>query len=260
MGTRIAGLLLILRALAPVLIVLIIGGTLAIVLGDVRTAVDVPLETIGSEIEAVRSTVDTVGDDIGAVSAQVTSLVGALNGLNIPNLIPNIPQNLQFPSFNPPAINIPVPTVSMRTSSTTIAGVTLTYPSGLTIGSTTYGLDIPELGSFSVPLPGLSQVDDLLRSALSGVNDVFASFRTTFSSVGDLVGTLQLVPDHLTTIVDQGEQLATNLRGVFIRWGETLLIVTIILLVLVIIYVGVPMLDDLNRGWRMLRGLPPGGV
>ena len=260
MGIRISGLLLILRALAPVLIVLIIGGTLAIVLGDVRAAVDAPLETIGSEIEEVRSTVDSVSDDIGAVSAQVSSLVGALNGMNIPNLIPNIPANLQFPSFNPPAINIPVPTVSMRTSSTTIAGVTLTYPSGLNIGSTSFGLDIPDLGSFSVPLPGLSQVDDLLRSALSGVNDVFGSFRTTFSSVGELVGTLQLVPDHMTAIADQGEQLANNLRAVVTRWGETLLLVMVILLVLVIIYIGVPVLDDLTRGWRMLRGLPPDGA
>lgn len=260
MGTRLSGLLLILRALAPVLIILILGGTLAIVLGDVRTAVDAPLEQIGGEIQNVRETVDAARDDIEAVNAQVTTLVGALNNLNIPNLIPNIPANLQFPSFNPPAMNIPVPTVSMQTSSTTIAGVTITYPSGLTIGSTTYSLNIPELGSFAVPLPGLSQVDDLLRSALSGVNGVFGSFRTAFSSVSELVGTLQLVPDHITTIAEQSELLATNLRAVIMRWAETLLLVMVILLVLVIIYIGVPMLDDLTRGWRMLRGLPPDGA
>jgi hypothetical protein len=260
MGTRLSGLLLILRALAPVLIVLILGGTLAIVLGDVRAAVDEPLELIGGEIEEVRTTVASVSDDIEAVSAQVTTLVGALNGLNIPNIIPNIPANLQFPTLDPPAINIPVPTVSMSTSNTTIAGVTLTYPSGLTIGSTNFSLNIPNIGGFAVPLPGLSEIDDVLRNALSGVNGVFSSFRATFSSVGQLVDTLQLVPDHMTTIAEQSEQLANNVRAVVRRWGETLLLVTVILLVLVVIYIGVPVLDDLTRGWRMLRGLPPEGV
>jgi hypothetical protein len=260
MGTRLSGLLLILRALAPVLIVLIIGGTLAIVLADVRAAVDEPLERIGGEIQAVRSTVDAARDDIEAVNEQVITLVSALTGLNIPNLIPNIPANLTFPTLNPPAINIPVPTVSMRTTTTTIAGVSITYPSGLNIGSSSYSLDIPDIGGFPVPLPGLSQVDDTLRSALSGVNSVFGSFHTAFSSVSQLVDTLQLVPDHMNTIAAQGEQLAANLRAVVMRWGETLLLVTVILLALVIIYFGVAVLDDLTRGWRMLRGLPPDGA
>ncbi len=260
MGTRLSGLLLLLRALTPVLIVLILGGTLAIVLADVRAAVDAPLELIGGEIEEVRTTVGAVSDDIAAVSEQVTTLVGVLDGFNIPNLIPNIPTNLTFPTLDPPAINIPVPTVSMQTSSTNIAGVSITYPSGLTIGSTSFSLNIPNIGGFPVPLPGLSDVDDALRNALSGVTGVFDSFRTAFGSVGALVGTLQLVPDHMTTITEQGEQLAANLRAVITRWGETLLLVTVILLVLVIIYFGVPVLDDLTRGLRMLRGLPPDGA
>lgn len=260
MGTRLSGLLLILRALAPVLIVLIVGGTLAVVLADVRAAVDEPLEQISTEIQAVRSTVAALSDDIAAVSQQVTTLVSALNGLNIPNLIPDIPANLTFPTLDPPPINIPVPTASMLTSTTTIAGLSITYPSGLSIGSANFSLNIPDLGGFSVPLPGFSQVDDLLRSALSGVNSVFSTFRSTFTSVNNLMGALQLVPGHMTTITEQGELLASNLRAVTMRWAETLLLVMVILLVLVIIYFGVPVLDDLTRGWRMLRGLPPDGA
>lgn len=257
---RISGLLLILRALSPVLIVLIVGGTLAIVLNDVRAAVDPPLQTIRGEIQEIRTTVDAVREDISAVNEEITGLLNVLGSFSIPNLIPNIPSSLQFPNLDIPSANIPVPTVSMQTSSITIAGVNITYPSGLNIGSTTFLLDFPAIPSFSVPLTILGQLDDALRSALSDVTDVFDSFTTAFDNISDLNVTLQLVPDHVNEITAQGELLLNSLLRVLAKWGETLLLVILALLVLVIIYFGVALLDDLTRGWRMLRGLPPDGA
>ena len=255
MGRRISGLLLMVRALAPILIVLVIGVAGWIVLSDVRAAVDPPLATIRGEIGEIRETVGAVRDDLTAVNAEITSLVSALQAFSIPNLIPNIPGNLSFPSLNIPNVNIPIPSVSVRTSSTNIAGVNISYPSGINVGSTSFNLDLPNIPGFSVPLPGLGDVDDLLRSGLSGITSVFDAFDTAFSSIGDLNATLQAVPEHFSTITTQTENLVTNIRGVLTRWGETLLIVMVILLALVMIYLGVPLLDDLTRGWRLLRGL-----
>ncbi len=257
---RISGLLLILRALSPVLVILIVGGTLAVVLNDVRAAVDPPLQTIRTKIEDIRTTVDSIRDDIEAVNTEITGLLSVLGNFSIPNLIPNIPANLQFPSLDIPSASIPVPTVSMRTSSTTIAGVSITYPSGLNIGSTNFSLDFPAIPSFSVPLSVLGQLDDDLRDALSGVTDVFDSFSTAFSNINELNATLQLVPDHVNEITSQGELLLNSILRVLSGWAETLTLVMLALLVLVIIYFGVPLLDDLTRGWRMLRGLPPDGA
>jgi len=49
MGRRLSGLLLMLRALAPVLIVLIVGATLLVMLDDVRAATVRPIQSIRSE-------------------------------------------------------------------------------------------------------------------------------------------------------------------------------------------------------------------
>ncbi len=255
MGRRISGLLLILRALAPLLIILVLGITGSIVLADVRAAVDPPLATIRGEITEIQATVGEVRDDLNAVSEEVTSLVNALQAFSIPNLVPDIPDNLSFPSLNIPNVSIPIPNVSVRFSSTNVAGVNIRYPSGLNVGSRNYDLDLPNIPSFSVPLPGLGEVDNLLRTALSGVTGVFDAFDTAFSSIGVLNDTLQTVPDHFNAITSETENLVDNFQRVLVSWGQTLLIVVVILLVLVIIYLGVPVLDDLTRGWRMLRGL-----
>ena len=254
MGRRLSGLLLMLRALAPVLTVLIIGITLSIILGDVRAAAEKPIQSIQAEIGDIRGTVDEIRDDIEKVNNDITALVSDLADFDLPNLIPNIPGSLSFPSLNLPTASIPIPTVSVRTSSFSVGNLTLSYPSGLTIGSRNFSLNIPDIPGFSVPLPGLGQLDDALRNALSPLTGIFDAFNRAFSSIGTLNVTLQRIPDHFTTITDAGEQLMLNLWGTIARSSQMLLIVIVVLLGLVIIFFGVGLLDDLTRGWHMLMG------
>ena len=256
MGRRLSGLLLMLRALAPVLIVLIIGVTLSVILSDVQAAAEKPIQNIRTEIGEIRGTVDEIRADIETVNNEITALVGDLTDFDLPNLIPNIPGNLSFPSLDIPSVSIPIPTVSVRTSNFTVGNLTLSYPSGLTIGSRNFSLNIPDIPGFSVPLPGLGQLDDALRNALSPLTDIFDTFKQAFSSIGTLNNTLQLIPDHFTTIADEGEQLMLNLWRTVLGWGQTLLLVIVILLALVVIFFGVGLLDDLTRGWHMLLGHP----
>jgi hypothetical protein len=256
MGRRFSGLLLMLRALAPLLSVLIVGLTLSIILGDVRAVAEKPIQTIQDEIGEIRGTVDSIRDDIETVNDDITALVDDLTDFNLPNLIPNIPGTLSFPSLDLPSVSIPIPTVSVRTSNFSVGNLTLSYPSGLTIGSRNFSLNIPNIPGFSVPLPGLGQLDDALRTALSPLTGIFDTFNQAFSSIGMLNITLQRIPDHFTTITDQGEQLILNLWRTVAGWGQTLLIVIGILLALVVIFFGVGLLDDLTRGWHMLLGRP----
>jgi hypothetical protein len=214
------------------------------------------VQSIQAEIGDIRETVDTIREDIETVNGDITALVDDLSGFNLPNLIPNIPGNLSFPGFDLPSVSIPIPTVSVRTSSFSVGNLTLSYPSGLTIGSRSYSLNLPNLPGFSVPLPGLGQLDDALRDALSPITDIFDAFQKAFSSIGTLNSTLQRVPDHVTAIADEGEQLMVNLWGVFARSSQTIVLVLVVLLALVIIFFGVGMLDDLTRGWHLLLGRP----
>ena len=101
---------------------------------------------------------------------------------------------------------------------------------------------------------------DNVNSLNTMEKEIVGSITAMDASIGDLVDTLQLVPEHMTRIADSAETLRLGLLRVIARWSETIMIVTIILLALVIIYFGVPVLDELTRGWRMLLGLSPDGA
>jgi len=202
----------------------------------------------------MRATAGEIGEDIEAVNNEITALVDDLAEFDLPNLIPNIPGSLNFPSLDVPSVSIPIPTVSVRTSNFTVGNLTLSYPSGLTIGSSSFNLNIPDIPSFSVPLPGLGQLDNALRAALAPLTGIFDAFHQAFSSISTLNSTLQRIPGHFTTIAGQGEQLMVNLTGVIARSSQTLILVMVVLLALVVIFFGVGMLDDLTRGWHMLLG------
>lgn len=254
--SRLIGLLLIIRALSPVLVLLVIAITVGIILGDLRAAVDPPIRTIRTELDTIRSTVEDVRADFEAVTREVTAVVNALGSFSLPNIIPNIPDFFSIPSLDIPDLTVPVPTVSVQTTTTTIVGISITYPSGITVGTRNITLVIPNIPSFNVPLPGLGALDDAIRNALSGITGIFDVFDEAFASIGQLSDTLRAVPDSFNAISTQTQALLDGLGSVISQWGSTLATVLIILGVLVVIYFAAPFLDDLRRGWRMLNGQP----
>jgi len=253
---RLLGLLLIVRALAPLLIVVVIAVALNVVIQDIHRVLDKPIQTIQTEMVGVKTAVDGVKGDIGAVGRDVTTVVNRLQGFSIPNLIPNIPNSIRIPRLQMPALSVPVPTdVQIQTSSVNI-GVTITYPSGITIRPRNIPIGIPDIPNIDIPVPGLSSLADALRNALAPITDVFKDFNKAFGSFNKLNQTLQPLPDHLNAIVNQGQSMLTGLQQVVARWEGTLVIVVAVLLILVVIYFAVPSIADFNRGLRMLRGLP----
>ena len=259
MFRRLMGLLLVLRGLAPILVVLVIGVAGVALYNDLRAVVAPPLHNLETEIQTVRDQFETVRTHLETTVSEVTGLVSTLQGFQLPNLVPNIPDNIAIPHITIPAINVPLPDITSLSFSmcSLDAGIAnIPYPCGVSMGNYNFSLDIPDLPSFNLPLPGLGQLDDVLSAAFSPIADIFDLFRPFFGSLSAVIDSLQAIPDTVGQIVDEGRGLLSDTRQLFVQWGQTLLIALLILGVLVVIYFAVPMLDSLRRGWRMLRGLP----
>jgi hypothetical protein len=235
--------------------IVVIAIAFSVILGDLRAAVEPPIQNKKQEFDDIRAAVEDARQDFESVVSEVTELVEELQSFSIPNLIPNIPNFFTIPSLNIPDLTVPVPTISVQTCSVNI-GVTISYPCGITIGSRNVTLTIPNIPSFNVPVPGLGALDDVLRDALSGITGIFDVFDEAFASIGQLAETLQTVPDSFNAISADMQALLDGLAGLVVRWGSTLTIVLLVLAGLVIIYFAVPILDDLRRGWRLLSGQP----
>ena len=259
MFRRLMGLLLILRGLAPILIVLVIGLAGAALYNDLRAVVAPPLRDLETEIQTVRTQFETARTQLETTVGEITDLVGTLQAFQLPDLLPDIPDNITIPRLTIPAINVPLPDITSLsfTMCSLDAGVAnIPYPCGVSMGTYDFSLDIPDLPTFNLPLPGLGQLDDALRAAFSPIEDIFNMFRPFFDDLGTLVETLRAIPDSVSRIVDQGRGLLSDTRQLFAQWSQTLLIALIVLAVLIVIYFATPMLDSLRRGWRMLRDLP----
>src|SRR5262245_3465213 len=121
--SRLIGLLLLIRALSPILILLIFAIAIMVILGDLRAAVDPPIQNMKTEFDQIRTTVEDVRQDFEAVTTEVAAVVSALQSFSLPNLIPNIPDFFTIPSLDIPDVTVPVPTIRVQTCSVNI-GVT----------------------------------------------------------------------------------------------------------------------------------------
>jgi hypothetical protein len=257
---RVLGILLIIRAVSPLLVLAILALVAGLVLGDLRAALEPPAAQIQAEVEALRTLASSLQADVETLQRRINTLVETFSDFTFPDAIPDIPDVINFPALNIPDVNVPIPDVpggvEISTGSFNVAGQTLSYPNGISISTRNFTLAIPDISAFEFPIPALGQFDDVLRSAFQPVQAVLDAVDVVFRDFSDLNESLQKVPQHLTTIADQGAGLVDDMRGVWREWRRTLVIVFVALAALVVIYFVVPFLDDFRRGLRMARGLP----
>lgn len=262
MFARVLGAFLIVRAVTPLLVILVLAVAGSMILADVWDVLEEPVGLINDGIEAMQATVAAVQDDFAVVVAEIQDVVDLLGQFQLPNLNVTLPTSLDIPAFS-----IPVPDVSVSWRTASIrypsglgfswsSGLSITwsnfsirYPSNISVGISNLSIDPP-----NISLPGLSQLGGAIRSAFSAVSGVFNVFDSAFASLGQLTESVQILPQQISAIVQAAQQGFENVRAVAVRWSGILAVVTIIILVLVIIYFAVPMLDDLRRGWRLLTG------
>ena len=115
-------------------------------------------------------------------------------------------------------------------------------------------LSIPDIPQLNVQIPGLALLRDAIEGVIDEVTSIFDVFDPALSAIKDLTDSLQVLPDSVNAIVDETQTVFTTVSRTAAHWSALIAIVTLVILVLVVNYIFSTMLQDLQRGWSMLRG------
>ncbi len=264
MFRRLFGLLLIIRGLSPVLVVVVIAVTGALLLNEVQAALQEPVAAIHNELDQVSATVDTIRGEVDVakqritqVSDQVTNFVGTV-GSNIDGIV------AQFRAVLKP-INDAVGGVRsalgvVKSGVDGFVSAANSVVQVLNVGCPTLRpcIKLPTIPKLELPnlLPDVEPLAAAVRSAFAPLQQIFADFQPAVESIRQLSAALQGVPDTFKRIGGYGQQLVSGISSAVAQWGTILAIVVVILLFLTINYYALPLIDNVHRGWRMLRGRP----
>lgn len=279
---RLLGLLLIVRALAPLLAVIVIVWGANRVAGDFQAAVETPISNLENEFGELNATFETAKQQFEVAKQDIDEVLAQLQAFQLPNLLPTLPANIAFPSVNIPDLTVAVPTsISVQWSSVSfdvteviprncgpldfacralgdiIRTVTRTvqYPSGISISTQNLTLPVPDLPSFTVPFPGFfNSVRNGLNNLFSEFLDIFNVFDDALTALNELGASLSALPDNFNGLVSEGQQLVSGLQVLLAKWGGLLTLALLVILALMVISFGVTFLELLGRGLRLLFG------
>jgi hypothetical protein len=271
---RIQGLLLIVRALTPIIIVLLIAGLAMTFVRDLSANLAEPIQMISDEVEVVETALTDAQEDFLAVQTTVGKLVEDLENFTIPNPLATLSTDLTIPSISIPDLPpIPIPDVHVNWRTQSIrypSGLSFSFTSGLDITWSTFSitfprnisvtpenfnLSIPDIPSFNVNIPGLELLRTAVGNIIDEVTSIFEVFDPALTAINDLTKTLQVLPDSVDTIIGATQTATGTVGRIVVHWSNLILVVTGIILLLVLNYIFSGMLQDLQDGWAMLRGM-----
>jgi len=285
---RLGGLLLIIRAFAPVLALLTLYWGYTRVVGDFQAAL-APVQQIESEISALGETIDSARGQFDIVKSDVEAAIVQLQTFRVPDLLPDLSLNLTIPDINIPDLAVPiVPTVSVDFTnatgsiSRTIDGVCRTvldflgignlicdpvktvteslnfsYPSGIRFGTTRFTLDFPSIPSFNIAVPPFfNTVADQIEGLFSGFKAIFNLFDSTFAAINSLGLKVRDLPDSFNSITAAAQALGDHLTLIVQERTGLITLVMMVSLALAVIYFATSFVKDFAQGWRILFGQP----
>lgn len=270
---RIQGLLLIIRAFTPIIIVLLIAGLALTFVRDLSASLEKPIQAISDEVDKIETAIADAQEDFVAVQNTVGKLVDDLANFSIPNPLASLSTNLTIPSINIPDIPaIPIPDVSVSWRSRSIrypsglgfsfsSGLSVTwsnfsvrYPNSISVSTNDFNISIPDIPQFSVEIPGLALLRTAVGNIIDEVTSIFDVFDPALSAINDLTSTLQVVPDSVDGVINATQNAVATAGRTVAHWSTLIAIVTGIILLLIVNYIFSSMLQDLSLGWAMLRG------
>lgn len=264
MLSRLLGLLLIIRGLSPLLVVGVIAVTGALLVNDVQAALQEPVAAIRAEldqvtatVENIRGQVDVASQRITQVTHQVTSFVTTA-GSNIDAIVTQF-RNLLTP-INDAIAGVRSALNVVKSGLDGFISAANTVVQALNFGCPTLRpcIQLPTIPRLELPnlLPDIEPLAAAVRSAFAPLQQIFVDFQPAVESIRQLSVALQGVPDTFRRIGAYGQQLIDGVNSAVTEWGTILAIVVVILIALTINYFAVPLVDNVTRGWRMLRGQP----
>ena len=283
---RLSGLLLIIRALAPVLAVLTLYWGVTQVAGSFR-GVLAPVRAMEAEVAALGETIDTARQQFDEARGDVEATMAALPSFRVPDLLPNLPSNLSIPALNIPNLTVPiVPTINVQFTNATASvsrvidgacrtvfdffgignlvcdpaktvfdSLSFSYPSRISFGTRNYVINFPRIPGFTIPMPSFfNTLSDGLKAIFQPIDSIFDQFDSIFAQANALGQKVSDLPDNLSGIASAGQQLFADLQRVGLQRGGLVTLAAIALGVLAVIYVVAGTLDDFFRGLRLLFG------
>jgi len=253
---RLLGLLLIVRALAPVLAVIVVLWGVNRVAGDFQAVVEPPISNLEREFGDLSTTFETARQQFEDAKQDIDNVLAQLRAFQLPNLLPTLPVNITFPAVVIPDLTVAVPTsISVQWSRVNLGFARPRYPSGISITSQNLTLAVPDLPSFAVPFPGFfNNLRNGLNNLFSGFFDIFNVFDDALTALNELGESLSGLPQSFNGLVSEGQQLVSRLQTLLAKWSGSLTIALLLILALTVISFGVTFLELFGRGLRLLFG------
>lgn len=283
---RFSGLLILVRAFTPLLMVLTIYWGYTQMIDSFRAAL-APVQVMEAEIVALGETVQTARAQFDTARNHAEAAIAVIQSFRVPDLLPNLTANLTIPSLSIPDVTVPiVPTVTVVFSNATgsitrvIEGACRTvfdflgipsiicdaartvteafnfsYPSGLQFGTANFTIDFPNIPSFTIPTPTFfNNIANSLEGIFSSFDNIFGAFDQTLARINALGQELSAIPESFNTIGQSGQQMIDNLHEVIAERTALAGTALLVALILLVIHFGAGFVQDVLRGLRLLSG------
>ena len=222
---RIRGLIVIIRAIFPILLVVALALATWWTAGAIVDATRDYGENLSEQLDGVREAVTEANEGLEQIGGYVASAADAANSLyeRVENLADSI--TIPLPEVEIPPIEIPV---------------------------IDYTIDFPDFrlgtGDLNIPIPGVKALKSL-------ADDLAEAGRKVTEPVAK-VGALADVPPHLEEAARDTADYAGEVKTTMSWWLKAVLLLLAIGALAWLIAQAKPMLDEIGRGWKMLRGHP----
>ena len=258
MFSRVLGVLLLIRVVAPVIIVAATVVIIHEVYVDVEPSAARSARLIVKSVESLRDPLLQAESQLKAIEAEIQT--GEAFSM-LPTLDFEIPSQITVGPISVPSITVPVPAVSEGTKHVCLdtpipkpdgghyeACGDIPYPE---ISSTSETVPVPTIAAFSVPLPTPFAE---LGQFTEGLAPVVGAIQSTIGDIGQLNETIKEVRGPLDEIATQGESLAREMEAEAkaLAWQFLFLFGGIGLLIAV--SYAATSLDTLRAGWRLAAG------
>lgn len=257
MFRRLLGILYLIRALTPFVVIaaIAIGGVY--IINELQTTLAPPIQELGNAVNELETEARAIQGELKQVSQDLTKVADTLEDFTeIPDLIPNIPSSINMPRLDIPNVNVPLPQPEVKFTEIDLGVTKIDYPSDIDFSNSTFNMDIPAIPPFEVPVPGLGELDDRLGQALKPVTSIFAEFNKVFAGANRLKSELEKAAESANKIVSQGEVLLTSIQEILAKQRGRLMFALVLLVLLSANYFLLPAINDFRKGLLLLRGLP----
>ncbi len=191
MFRRLFGLLLIIRGLSPVLIVVVIAVTGALLLNEVQAALQEPVAAIHNELDQVSATIDTIRGEVDVakqritqVTDQVTNFVGTV-GSNIDGIVAQFRAVLK--PINDAVAGVRSALGVVKSGVDGFVSAANSVVQVLNVGCPTLRpcIKLPTIPKLELPnlLPDVEPLAAAVRSAFAPLQQIFADFQPAVESI-----------------------------------------------------------------------------